>query len=75
MTPPVTNSGRALPLPPKGINVNSNGSLRDLAERSQTSTCPEHFWQYCAPRKNLPSADGDAPKSLPTSTGREARHV
>jgi len=73
MTPPVTNSGRALPLPPKGINVNSP-IVTGLGERSQTSTCPEHFGQFAPSRKNSPSADGDGRKSPTTPTGGEARH-
>lgn len=40
--------------------------------RSQTS-CPEVFAKYFAPRKNLPGAEGNAAKSLPTPTGGEAR--
>jgi hypothetical protein len=69
----ITNSGRALPLPPKGINVNSS-TVTDLAERSQTSTCLEHSGHNCAPGKNLADAESDWQKSPTIPTGREARH-
>lgn len=66
----VTNSGRALPLPPKGINVNSS-NLHGLAVGPQY---PNVFPQFSAPRKNRPDADGDGQKSPPSPTRQEARH-
>jgi hypothetical protein len=56
----------------KGIQVNST-KYTDLAERSQTSTCPELFGKF-APRKNSPDAEGDIRKSPPSPTGGEAHH-
>lgn len=70
MTQPVTNSGRALPLPPKGINVNAT-ILPGLAEGPQ---CPNVFAKYVAPRKNLPSADAIGAELTPSPTGGEVCH-
>lgn len=69
----VTNSGRARPLPPKGINVNSS-IVTESGDKSQTSTCSDPFGKF-APRKNLSDAGGDWQKSLPTPTGKEVRHA
>lgn len=68
----VMNSGRALPLPPKGITVDSS-IVTESGDRSQTSKCFELLGKI-APRKNLSDAGGIAEKSHPTPTGREARH-
>ena len=69
----VANSGRARTLPLKGIIVNST-KYTDLAERSQTSTCPEVFGQNYAPRKNSPDVGGDVAGLTTSPTGGRSRH-
>jgi len=47
-------------------------TMRRAAEGPQ---CPEYFPQYCAPRKNSPSANRIADRLTTAPTGAEAHHV
>ena len=69
MTPPIMNSGRALPLPPKGINVNRT-NLHGLAVGPQPRPFSANFALRC---KKGPMETG-ASKILYRPHRQEARH-
>ncbi len=60
-------------MPLKGIIVNTT-KYTDFLDRSQTSSYLNGSGQSCAPRKSLPTADGEGKKFPSRATGWEMHH-